>query len=222
MRIETRVARAAAAIIALIGWVGLAVQLGAVTEQVGSAAEAVWIMLRFFTILTNLVVAVVLTGIALGQPTFRSQSLLGLMTLSILFVGAVYVLLLRGLVELSGGAAIANLILHYIVPGLVPLFWLLFVPQGRPEMARSPVLVHLSARLFCLCPSARRGGRQISLSLHGHSESWLGISCHYSCDHLDRIPPGRDDSRLVQPLVGPGQWIVLLRARTSKCPILLL
>ena len=130
MRIETRVARAAAATIALIGWVGLAVQLGAVTEQVGSAAEAVWIMLRFFTILTNLIVAVVLTGIALGQPTFRSQSLLGLMTLSILFVGAVYVLLLRGLVELSGGAAIANLILHYIVPGLVPLFWLLFVPKG--------------------------------------------------------------------------------------------
>ena len=139
MRIETGVARAAAGVIALIGWFGLAVQLSAVTDQVGSAAGAVWVMLRFFTILTNLIAATVFTGIALGQPAFRSQSLLGLMTLSILFVGAVYLLLLRGLVELSGGAATANLILHYIVPGLAPLFWLLFAPKGALKW-RDPVL----------------------------------------------------------------------------------
>ena len=79
------------------------------------------------------------TGIALGQPAFRSQGLLGLMTLSILFVGAVYVLLLRGLVELSGGAATANVILHYIVPSLAPLFWLLFAPKGALKW-RDPLL----------------------------------------------------------------------------------
>ena len=139
MRIETGAARAVAGIIALTGWVGLAVQLSAVTEQVGSAAEAIWIMLRFFTILTNLIVALVLTGIALGQHAFRSQSLLGLMTLSILFVGAVYVLLLRGLVELSGGAATANLILHYIVPSAALLFWLLFAPKSGLKW-RDPLL----------------------------------------------------------------------------------
>lgn len=139
MRIDSGPARATAGAIALIGWVGLAVQLSAVTDQVGSAAWAVWIMLRFFTILTNVIAAVVFTGIALGQPAFRSQGLLGLMTLSILFVGAVYVLLLRGLVELSGGAATANLILHYIVPSLAPLFWLLFAPKGALKW-RDPVL----------------------------------------------------------------------------------
>jgi hypothetical protein len=139
MSIDTGAARASAGLIALIGWVGLAVQLSALTDQAGSAAGAIWIMLRFFTILTNLIVAVVFTGIALGQPAFRSQSLLGLMTLSILFVGAVYVLLLRGLVELSGGAATANLILHYIVPSLTPLFWLLFAPKGALKW-RDPLL----------------------------------------------------------------------------------
>ncbi len=139
MHIETGAARAAAGGIALIGWIGLAVQLSAVTDQVGSAAVAVWVMLRFFTILTNVIAAAVFTGIALGQPSLRSQSLLGLMTLSILFVGAVYVLLLRGLVELSGGAATANLILHYIVPSLAPLFWLLFAPKGALKW-RDPVL----------------------------------------------------------------------------------
>lgn len=139
MRIETGAARAAAGVIALTGWVGLAVQLSASTEQVGSVAGAVWVMLRFFTILTNVMAATVFTGIALGQPVFRSQSLLGLMTLSILFVGVVYVLLLRGLVELSGGAAIANLILHYIVPSLALLFWFLFAPKGALKW-RDPVL----------------------------------------------------------------------------------
>ena len=139
MRIESGPGRGTAGVIALIGWVGLAVQLSAVIHQVGSAAGAVWIMLRFFTILTNLIAAAVFTGLALGQPAFRSQGLLGLMTLSILFVGAVYVLLLRGLVELSGGAATADLILHYLVPSLAPLFWLLFAPKGALKW-RDPVL----------------------------------------------------------------------------------
>ena len=139
MRMETGTARAAAGAIAIIGWVGLSVQLSAVIDQVGSAAEAMWVMLRFFTILTNVIAAAVFTGIAFGQPAFRSQSLLGLMTLSILFVGAVYVLLLRGLVELSGGAATANLILHYIVLGLALLFWLLFAPKGALKWG-DPVL----------------------------------------------------------------------------------
>lgn len=139
MRIETGTARAAAGVIAFIGLVGLSVQLSAVIDQVGSAAGAIWVMLRFFTILTNVIAAAMFTGIAFGQPAFRSQSLLGLMTLSILFVGAVYVLLLRGLVELSGGAATANLILHYLVPGLALLFWLLFAPKGTLKW-RDPVL----------------------------------------------------------------------------------
>lgn len=130
MRIESGTARTAAGVIALIGWVGLALQFSSTTEQVGSAAGAVWVMLRYFTILTNVLTAVVFTGVALGRPAFQSQSLLGLVTLSILFVGVVYNLLLRGLVELSGGAATADLILHYIVPILAPLFWLLCAPKG--------------------------------------------------------------------------------------------
>jgi hypothetical protein len=130
MRIESGISRAAAGVIALIAWAGLVVQLMAVTEQVGSVGEALWVILRYFTVVTNLLTAVVLTGVALGRPSCQSPSLLGLMTLSILFVGAVYVILLRGLVELSGGALIANIITHYIVPSLTPLFWLLFAPKA--------------------------------------------------------------------------------------------
>jgi len=139
MRIESGTARAAAGIIALIAWAGLAVQFDASAEQSGSAAEAIWIMLRFFTVTSNLLAAVALTGIAFGHPAFRSQSLLALMALSMLFVGVTYALLLRGLLELSGGAATANVILHYIMPILTPLFWLLFAPKGALRW-RDPLL----------------------------------------------------------------------------------
>ena len=48
-----------------------------------------------------------------------------------MLVGIVYNLLLRGLLELSGGAKLADHLLHEVVPLLVPLFWLFLAPKGR-------------------------------------------------------------------------------------------
>ena len=66
--------RALAAAIALVCWIGLAVQFNAIMEQGQSAAGALWIMARYFTILTNLIVAVVFTGLALGNRAFASPT----------------------------------------------------------------------------------------------------------------------------------------------------
>lgn len=123
--------RAAAGAIAMVGWVGLAVQFGATFEHTGSLAGTAWILLRYFTILTNLLAAFVLTGIACGRSEYASPAMLGGVTLAVVLVGIVYNLLLRGLLELSGGARLANLLLHDAVPVLVPLFWLAFAPKGR-------------------------------------------------------------------------------------------
>ena len=75
--------RIAAAVVALIGWFGLAVQFNA-TLAASSFGGTVWILLRFFTIWTNIVVAVVMTGTAFGSPRFGSPRVLGFATLSIL------------------------------------------------------------------------------------------------------------------------------------------
>ncbi|MDQ3139524.1 MAG: Pr6Pr family membrane protein [Pseudomonadota bacterium] len=122
--------RIIAGLIALIAWAGLAVQFGASVEQVGSATGALWAMLRYFTVLTNLLVAVSFTGIALDSSRLRTPALIGGVTLAIMLVGIVYGLLLRGLLELSGGAELADLILHSITPVVVPLFWLMLAPKG--------------------------------------------------------------------------------------------
>lgn len=97
----------------------------------GSAGETLWVLLRYFTVLTNLLVAVVMAGVALGSRRLSAPFLLGGITLSILLVGIVYMTLLRGMLELSGGALLADHLLHQLIPSLVPLWWLAFAPKGR-------------------------------------------------------------------------------------------
>jgi hypothetical protein len=128
-----------AALIALITWVGLAVQFHATFALEGSLGSTLVVLLWYFTITTNLLVAVVFTGIAIGLGTFTQPSLLGSTTLSIVLVGVIYGLLLHGLQELSGGSAIANILLHMVTPILVPIFWLIFIPKGKLTR-RDPLL----------------------------------------------------------------------------------
>jgi hypothetical protein len=123
-------ARGFAGLIALVAWVGLVVQFDASSVQAGSRLGAVSAMLRYFTVLTNLALAVMFTSVALDRMIFATPSLLGGATLAIALVGVVFTVLLRGSIELSGGAKLANFLLHYATPILTPLFWLGYAPKG--------------------------------------------------------------------------------------------
>jgi hypothetical protein len=156
MGVTSGAARAAAGAIALAGWAGLALQFSATFDQNGSVLETLWIIFRYFTVLTNLLLAMVLTGVALGRPAFGSPGLLGGATLAIVLVGVVYSLLLRGMVELSGGARLADFLLHDMTPVLTPAFWLLFAPKGALRI-RDPflwVLYPLAYLLYALVRGA--------------------------------------------------------------------
>jgi hypothetical protein len=122
-------ARMAAAIVALVALVGLAVQFGATLDQAGSVATTLWVLLRFFTVLANLLVILAFGWVALGGRP-HPRRLAGVM-LAILLVGIVYGLLLRGLLELSGGALLADTLLHKVTPLLAPLWWITFAPHGE-------------------------------------------------------------------------------------------
>ena len=123
-------ARLAAGLIAGVAWLGLAVQFEASLTRIGSVGATVWAMLLYFTVIANLVVAITLTGVALGSRACASPRLLGAITMAILLVGIVYALLLKGMLELSGGAALADVLLHTLIPAAVPIYWLCFVPKG--------------------------------------------------------------------------------------------
>jgi hypothetical protein len=128
-----------AGLIAVVAWIGLIVQFGTTTTNMGSFTAATWHLLLFFTITTNLGLAAAFTGIALGKPGFGAPVLLGCITLSIVLVGVIYSLLLAGTVVLTAGDKLANVIMHYVVPILTPLFWLIHAPKGRLR-ARDPLI----------------------------------------------------------------------------------
>jgi hypothetical protein len=122
--------RLVAAVIALIAWAGLVTQFFAVFAVNGSVVGSLGVLIVYFTITTNLLVAVLFTGIAAGFRPFGEPSVVAGTALAILLVGVVYQLLLRGLQELSGGSAVADALVHLITPVVVPVFWLLFVRKG--------------------------------------------------------------------------------------------
>lgn len=133
--------RAAAAAIALAAWIGLAVQFDATSARLGAMGAALWAMLRYFTITTNLLAALPLTGIAAGRAAFAAPRLLAGIALAMAMVGIVYRLLLRGLLDLSGGDAVADRLLHVVTPAAIPLFWLAFARKGA--LARTDPLLWL-------------------------------------------------------------------------------
>jgi hypothetical protein len=120
---------AAAALVAIICWAGLVVQFSATYGHERDLLTTLWILGRFFTILTNLAVAVTMSWVAIGRRA--SPLLLGGITLAILLVGIIYATLLQGLHVLSGPALVADILLHKVSPVAMALWWLLFAPRAR-------------------------------------------------------------------------------------------
>jgi hypothetical protein len=128
-----------AAVGALLGWFALALQLYLMLAQSPPSGVArlgaVITFFSFFTILTNLLVAVVFTAVA-----FRPQMAWGEWLCSpsvqagtavyIAIVGIVYQLLLRQLWNPQGAQWLADVLLHSIIPVGYVLYWLLFAPRA--------------------------------------------------------------------------------------------
>ncbi len=118
-----------AACIATVAWIGLIVQF-AELYRIHSAVMSLWMMFAFFTITTNVLVAIVFSCIALDRGMLRADWIVAGTTLSILLVGVVNALLLWGLLELSGGSALVDRLLHVVTPACAPLFWIFFARKG--------------------------------------------------------------------------------------------
>ncbi|MGN6269462.1 MAG: Pr6Pr family membrane protein [Sphingomonas sp.] len=135
----------AAGAIAVIAWAGLVIQFEASLAIVHVPGRTLWVMARYFTVLANLAVALLFTAITMRR-NWCPPRLIGGVTIAILLVGVVYATLLAGLLHLSGGAKIADLLLHRITPVAVPLFWLFMVRHGR--------LAHREPAIWATAPLA--------------------------------------------------------------------
>lgn len=126
-----KIDRVLAAIIAAVAWTGLGLQFQASFGQLHDVPKTLWVMFLYFTVITNFLMAIVFTALAFGWNRIASPFNLGGVTIAMLLVGVIYNTLLRGMIELSGGAKIADLINHSISPLLVGLYWLLVAKKGK-------------------------------------------------------------------------------------------
>ena len=130
--------RIVAGIIAIVGWLALALQfyliLTVPENQSLAIAERIVRFFSFFTILTNLIVALTTSAIAfipasrLGRFAVRSttQAAVGVY---IAIVGVVYSLFLRAVWDPVGWQALVDHLLHDAVPLAFIIYWILYAPK---------------------------------------------------------------------------------------------
>ena len=124
---------------AMVAWVALALQLYIIIDNRPTngftIAQAVWRFLLFFTILSNLLVAISLS-ISLLMPKsttgifFTKNSTAGAITLYIFVVGLVYNLVLRSIWHPVGRDKVADELLHVVVPLLYVIYFIFFSMKG--------------------------------------------------------------------------------------------
>jgi hypothetical protein len=122
--------RALYTLTAVVGWAALALQLALIifklTSEGASVAFAVWRFLGFFTILTNLAVAVVASAMAWWPNSTLAGPRARLMTATaIVLVGVIYSVALRSVWHPQGWQAVADHALHDATPPLFALCWIM-------------------------------------------------------------------------------------------------
>lgn len=130
----TRNARIAAAVTAIVGWTALLLQLVLIVERMEAQghglAFALWRFAGYFTILTNLGVAIVASFMALRPASGFAGPRARLTAASaIALVGIVYSIALRQIWSPTGWQKVADHALHDVTPILFLIAWLLF-PHG--------------------------------------------------------------------------------------------
>lgn len=124
-------------IMAILGWFALITQfIINVRSNVAGTSEIVIRYFSYFTILTNLLVAICCT-IILWKPSsksgdfFSGQKTLTAITVYILVVGLIYNVILRFIWNPQGLQKIVDELLHSIIPVLFLLLWIFFVRKKK-------------------------------------------------------------------------------------------
>ena len=139
------VARAYRLLAGIVALGGLSLQFWLMTKYPDSQsiAQTTARFLSFFTIQTNILIAVCMLAPALipgsrisrllGRPSLRSA----VMSYSAL-VGIVYFALLRNMGDDDGLERRADQIMHYVTPTMFLIDWLVWVPRGRAPFSAVP------------------------------------------------------------------------------------
>lgn len=123
-----------ARLLAGVAWFGVLLQLwlsiALAMANGASASHGVIIYLGYFTVLTNILVALVCTaGAFRPRSALYATPMIGCATAAALIVGLGYHFLLRNIWDPTGAQWVADVVLHYIVPAGALFHWLLRRPD---------------------------------------------------------------------------------------------
>ena len=127
------VRRIYAGLFAIVGWFAIVGQyLAGHSYSVASTID----YFSYFTILSNILVAAILTSTAIAaQSSFwhylRRPSVGAAAAVYITVTGLTYYFILAAQYDLHGWTKFFDHLLHYVMPPAYVLFWLVFVPKGR-------------------------------------------------------------------------------------------
>lgn len=171
--------RLLATLIALCAWTGLLTELTLSVAHVHSLRLALWRQALFFTILSNLTVAIVFTGIALGSVRLRHPLLIGGLAMTMALVGTVFELMLRRLLDPHGWRMIATGLLHDAVPLLTAAAWFFLAEKGRLR-ARDPWLIALFPIVYLGYALLRGalGGTYPYPFINPDKLGWMGVAAY--------------------------------------------
>ena len=119
---------------AAIGWFAIIAQLYLIiTNRVVSVPGTIFRFFSYFTIDTNILVALCFTFIFLGSKSrlgkfFAKPTTITALTVYITIVGIVYNTILRLTWNPQGLQMVVDEILHSVIPVLFILFWVIFTP----------------------------------------------------------------------------------------------
>ena len=126
-------------ITALTAWVALALQLYILIDNTPdngmTPLQAVGRFFIFFTVLSNLLVAISLTIELAGRTTVAGQffsrpSTSAAIAFYIVMVGLVYNVILRNVWNPTGLQKLVDELLHVVIPLLYAIYWIVFVRKG--------------------------------------------------------------------------------------------
>ncbi len=130
-------ARICLILLAIAGWFALIGQFYLIIiNRQESVTETIVRYFTFFTILTNLLIAVASIVLLLAPASnwgkfFSKATTLTAITVNIIIVGATYNIILRALWNPQGMQRLVDELLHLVIPILFIVFWLVFVTKGR-------------------------------------------------------------------------------------------
>ena len=127
------------AVIALVGWCALVLQLYIIiTNNIANGTSVVDGIIKFFsffTVLTNILLSLSLTAVLISPSSgvgkfFSRISVQSAIVVYISIVSIVYNIILRQLWDPQGLQLIADVLLHQVIPLIYVFYWVAFIPKG--------------------------------------------------------------------------------------------